>query len=229
MESTSTDAVRRRIVVTGLILGPLLLLLLSNAFIIPDAESMEATFDAMAANPWMLLTESLLEAIGFAIAFASYAGAAHALRSRGGALGTVGAALCMVGILGFTLSASGGLFLYVVAGMPDKGAAFAAGSALAADGVTGTLLMVLMVLGEAGICLLIGGLLRARLVPIWPLLLVLAGVVADNVLGGILASLVADLLLAVASVWVAIALARAPRAAWLGESAPIAAPLAQSA
>ena len=217
MHSTSTDAVRRRIVVIGLIVGPLLLVL-SNAFTIQESDSMRATFDAMAANPWMLLAESLLEAIGFTIAFASYAGSAHALRSRGGALGTVGAVLCMVGILAFSLSAAGGLFLYVVAQMHDKDAGFAAGSALNQDGVTGVLLMVLMVLGEAGICLVIGGLLRARIVRIWPLLIVLLGIVADNVLPGTLSSIVSDLLLLAASVWIAIVLARTPLAVWLGEA-----------
>lgn len=218
MYATSTDAVRRRIVIAGLIVGPVLLML-SNAFTIPETGSMRTDFDAMAANPWMLLTESLLEAIGFATVFASYAASTHALRSRGGGLGTTGAVLCMIGILAFSLSAAGGLFLSVVAQMDDKEAGFAAGSALAADGVTGTLLIVLMMLGEAGICLVIGGLLRARIVRLWPLLLVLLGIVADNVLPGMLSALVADLLLLVASVWVAIALVRAPIAAWLGEAA----------
>jgi len=228
MHSTSTDVTRRRIVVIGLIVGPLLLVL-SNAFTIQESDSMRSTFDAMVASPWMLFAESLLEAVGFTIALASFAGSAHALRARGGALGTVGAVLCMLGILGFSLSAAGGFFLYVVAQLHDKDAGFAAASALKEDGVTGVLLMVLMVLGEAGICLVIGGLLRAHIVRIWPLLLVLLGVVADNVLPGPLSSIVADLLLLAASVWIAILLVRAPLAVWLGDTETATSSVAQSA
>lgn len=219
MNWTSTDAARRRIVTGGITAGPALLLL-STAFTAPDQPGgMRATFDAMAASPWLLLVESLLEAVGFTVALASYAGATHALRVRGGALGSWGAVLCTIGILGFALSAAGGLFLYVVTQMPDADAGFAAGAALNADGLTGAIIMVLMFTGEAGIALVIGGLIRARIVAVWPLLIVLLGIVADNVLPSVLSSIVADVALLAASVWIAIALAKAPHDVWLGTRA----------
>lgn len=217
MNWTSTDGVRRYVVVTGLMAGPALLVA-SNAFIVPDAPGgMRAEFAAMAAQPWLLLVQSLLEALGFTIAMASFAGVPHALRGRGGALGTWGAALCIVGILGFVLSAAGGLFLYVVARMPDAGAGFAAGAALNADAVTGNIVMILMLAGEVGVCLIVIGLMRARLISFWPLVIVLAGIVADYVLPSIFSGLVADVLLLAASTWAGIRLAKAPRAAWLGD------------
>jgi hypothetical protein len=219
MNPTTTDVIRRRIVVAGLIAGPLLLLV-STAFATSNEPSARAVFDAIAANPWMPVTESLLEAIGFTVAFACYAGATQALRSRGGALGTVGAVLCMLGVLGFTLSASAGLFLSMVAGMSDEDAGFAAASAIQNGSPAEVVAMVLMLLGEAGICLIIGGLLRAHLVPIWPLLLVLAGVVADNLPIGPFSTIASDALLLAASVWVAVLLARTPRPVWLGEPRP---------
>jgi N-hydroxyarylamine O-acetyltransferase len=67
MNWTSTDAARRRVVVAGLIAGPAVLLA-SNAFIVLDAPGgMRAEFDAMAAQPWLLLVQSVLEALGFTI------------------------------------------------------------------------------------------------------------------------------------------------------------------
>jgi hypothetical protein len=217
MNWTSTDGVRRSVVVTGLIAGPVLLVA-SNAFIVPDAAGgMRAEFAAMAAKPWLLLVQSLLEALGFTIAMASYAGVPHALRGRGGALGTWGAALCIVGILGFVLSAAGGLFLYVVARMRDADAGFAAGAALNADAVTGNIVMILMLAGEVGVCLIVIGLMRARLISFWPLVIVLAGIVADYVLPSIFSGLTADVLLLAASTWVGMRLARAPRPVWLGD------------
>lgn len=220
MNWTSTDAARRRVVVAGLIAGPAMLLA-SNAFIVPDVPGgMRAEFDAMAAQPWLLLVQSLLEAVGFTIAMASYAAVPHALRARGGTFGTWGAALCVIGILGFVLSAAGGLFLYVVARMPDHDAGFAAGAALNADPVTADLIMVLMLAGEVGVCLVVIGLMRARLVSFWPLVVVIAGIVADYALPSVFSGLVADALLLVASAWIGIALAKAPRDAWLGASAP---------
>jgi hypothetical protein len=220
MNWTSTDAARRRVVVAGLIAGPAVLLA-SNAFIVLDAPGgMRAEFDAMAAQPWLLLVQSVLEALGFTIAMASYAGVPHALRTRGGAFGTWGAALCIIGILGFVLSAAGGLFLYVVARIPDHDTGFAAGAALNADPVTGDLIMVLTLAGEVGVCLVVIGLMRARLVSFWPLVIVIAGIVADYVLPSVFSGLVADALLLAASAWIGVALARAPKDAWLGASVP---------
>lgn len=212
MEPTPADIARRRIVIGGLIVGPTLLLA-SNAFIVPESpDGMRAGFDAMGDAPWILFAQSLLMAIGFAVSLACYAGAPMALRRRGGTLGTWGAALSVLGIVGFTLSAAGGFFLYILTRMPDHEAGFAAAQALDSDDATGIVIIALSLAGEVGICLVIAGLWRAHIIPVWPLVIVVAGIVADSVLDSFLASLVADALLLAASVWVAIALRRSARA-----------------
>ncbi len=211
MNWTRTDATRRRIAVIGLLVGPCLLAL-SNAFETqPNGDSMRSAFDAMTDHPNRLLVQSLLEAIGFMIVLAAYVGTLHALRSRGGALGTWGGALCSVGILGFGFSAFAGTTFYVLAKMPDHDAGFAAAMALVSDGANNAIGMALMIAGQIGICLVIGGLIRARVSRVWPLVLVVAGIVVNFTGGLILTTLIADLLLLGASSWVALALARSAK------------------
>lgn len=211
MQWSSTQVARWRLVLSGMIAGPALLVV-SCLFVAPDGEGgMRAAFEAITAQPWLVLVPSILEAVGFAIALASYAAVIQVVRGRGGALATTGAVLCVLGIVGFAWSAAGGMFLSVLASMEDTDAGFAAATALMADPVTGTILMVLMFAGEAGICLVLIGLLRARLIRFWPLVLVVAGIIADNVVPGNWSGLVADLFLLAASVWTVIVLARGIR------------------
>ncbi|MGN8025593.1 hypothetical protein [Microbacterium sp. 22242] len=206
MDATPTWTARRRLALIGLIAGPALLLL-SSVFIIPDAPGgMRATFDAMAAQPWLLLVQSVLEAAGFAVTLAAFTAVAASADRRGGVLATTGTVLCVLGVLGFTWSASGGMFLSVMARMADRDAGFAAAQAMAGDPVTGGLISVLMYTGEAGILLVLIGLLRARRIRIWPIVLVVAGIAADLVLPGILSGLVADALLLGAGVWTVLSL-----------------------
>jgi len=220
MSWTRTDTARRWVVIIGLVVGPVMLTI-SNAFIIQaQGNSMRAVFDAMTANPSILVVQSLLEGIGFMITFASFAGAAQATRLRGGALGTWGAALCIVGILGFALSSGRGLTFFTLAQLPGHDAGFTAAAAVAGDSANSTIQTVLTLAGQLGICLVIGGLIRARVSRIWPLLLVIAGIIVNSVFGMILTTLVADLMLLAASAWIALALARSSRETWLGQSVP---------
>ncbi|HWU58139.1 MAG TPA: hypothetical protein VN045_05415 [Microbacteriaceae bacterium] len=218
MNWTRTDSTRRRIVIVGLILGPVMLAV-SNAFVIQaQGNSMRDVFDAMTANPSMLIVQSLLEGGGFMIAFASFAGAVQATRVRGGALGTWGAALCIVGILGFALSSANGLAFYSLAPLHNHDVGFAAATAVVGDAAISTIQMILTLAGQLGICLVIGGLIRARVCRIWPLLLVVAGIIVNMAFSMILTTLVADLLLLAAGTWIAVALARSPHEIWLGQS-----------
>jgi hypothetical protein len=146
MNWTRTDSTRRRIVIVGLILGPVMLAV-SNAFVIQaQGNSMRDVFDAMTANPSMLIVQSLLEGGGFMIAFASFAGAVQATRVRGGALGTWGAALCIVGILGFALSSANGLAFYSLAPLHNHDVGFAAATAVVGDAAISTIQMILTTL-----------------------------------------------------------------------------------
>lgn len=221
MNWTQTDGARRRVVMIGLILGPAMLTA-SNAFVIQaQSDSMRAGFDAMTANPTMLLVQSLLEGVGFMITFASFAGAAQATRSRGGALGTWGAALCIVGILGFALSSGRGLTFFALVQLPDHDAGFAAAAAVAGDSANAAIQTVLTFAGQLGICLVIAGLIRARASRMWPLVMVAAGIVIVTVFGMVLTTVVADILLLAASIWIAVRLGRSSRETWLGQSYPV--------
>lgn len=226
MQWTRTDTTRRSIVVAGLIIGSVLLALSSAVILNTPAESMRASFDAMTANPGLIVTAALLETVGFMIVLASFAGSAQALRSRGGALGTWGAALSIVGIAGFALSNATGFEMAAFAQIPDHDAAFAmAKSVMFGDvsGAIGSIEMVMEIAGQVGIVLVIGGLIRARITKIWPLLIVIAGIVVHFAVGLLVATFIADLLLLVGSTGVAVSLARSTHDAWLGERFTVAA------
>lgn len=208
-QAARSQTVRRRVVLWGLVVGPALLLL-SSALIVPEASGgMRATFDAMAAQPGMLIAQSAVEAAGFCVSLAAFAAAAWRVQGRGWSLATTGALLCVIGVLGFTWSAAGGVFLSVLARMKDQDAGFAAAQALIADPVSGALISALMYAGEAGILLVLIGLLRGRLIPLWPIVIVIGGVIADLVLPGELSGLTADALLLATGLWTALALRRA--------------------
>lgn len=233
MQWTRTDAARRRIVVAGLIIGSVLLVLSSAILLGMPADSMRAQFDAMTANPSLIVTAALLETVGFMIVLASFAGSAQALRSRGGALGTWGAALSIVGIAGFALSNTTGFEMASFAQLPDHDAAFATAKSVTmgdVNGMIGTIEMFMEIAGQVGVLLVIGGLIRARITKIWPLLIVIAGIVVHISVGGLLvATFIADLLLLAASTWVAVSLARSTHDAWLGERILAAAPRTKQA
>jgi hypothetical protein len=222
MNWTTTDAVRRRIVVIGLIAGPLLLIASVAINLASTPDSMQAQFDALAANSTPIVLEALLEALGFAITLASLAGSTQALRSRGGALGTWGAVLGILGIVGFAMSNANGFTLAALAQLPDHDAAFkTAGAFMSTDAMStmGTIGMVLEILGQIGILLVIGGLIRARLVRIWLLILVVVGIIINVAIGMTVTTLIADVLLLVVTGWIAVAITRASHEVWLGEAA----------
>lgn len=224
MNWTRTDATRRWIVVAGLIIGPILLVLSVAINFTGPSDSMRADFDRMAANPGLIVVEALLETIGFMVVLAALAGSAQALRSRGGALGTWGAVLSIVGIVGFSFSNANGFTIAELAQLPDRDAGFATATALMSSDVAGTVGMIgmaLEILGQVGILLVIAGHIRARLVPIWILLLVVVGIVINLAIGDIVTTLGADLLLLATTTWVAVRLARCSHDAWLGMPAAI--------
>ncbi|MBS1697663.1 MAG: hypothetical protein JST25_04585 [Actinobacteria bacterium] len=211
MEQTSTQIAQWRLALIGLILGPALLVV-SNAFIVPESSGgMRASFDAIATQPWLVLVPSVLEAAGFALTLAAFAAVSRSVARRGGALATTGAVLCVLGVLGFAWSAAGGLFLAALSGMKDRNAGFEAAMTMTADPVSGALISVLMFVGEAGILLVLLGLVRASLLRIWVIALVVAGIVADQVLPGFLSSLTADALLLAVGILTALSLRRRSR------------------
>jgi hypothetical protein len=210
-------------VVAGLIAGPLLLVLSVAINLTAPTESMRADFDAMTARSGLIVAEAFLESFGFMIVLAALAGATQALRGRGGALGTWGAVLSILGIVGFSMSNANGFTLAALAQLPDHDAAFDTANAIMSGdtiAVAGTITMGLEVAGQVGIVLVIVGLIRARLVSVWLLILVAAGIVLNFVGGTMLTTLIADVLLAVVCTWIAVRLARAPNQVWLGAAEP---------
>ncbi|MEO7147889.1 MAG: hypothetical protein ABIW81_07175, partial [Terrimesophilobacter sp.] len=125
MHWTPTDAVRRWIVVAGLIIGPAVLVLSVAINFSGPSDSMRSDFNKMAENPSLIVLEALLETIGFMIVLAAFAGSTQSLRSRGGALGTSGAVLSIVGIVGFSFSNASGFTLAELAQLPDHDSTFA--------------------------------------------------------------------------------------------------------
>lgn len=226
MHWTRTDGVRRWIVVVGLIVGPILNVL-SLAINLSPPESMRAAFDAMAANPGLVAAESFLETFGFMIVLAALAGSTQVLRSRGGALGTWGAVLCILGIVGFALSNTTGFQLAEFAQAPDRDAAFAMAKAVTSGdlaGTVGTVAFALEIAGQLGILLVILGLMRARIITVWPLVFGIVGMILNAAVGIMVTTLIADLLLLAAGAWIALALARSSHETWLGETVTVTAP-----
>ena len=74
----------------------------------------------------------------------------------------------------------------------------------------------LEIVAQLGMLLVLVALWRGRLIPIWPPVLCVVGILVDAVVGTIEATLVADALLLAVMVWVAILFARIPREVWLG-------------
>lgn len=222
MNWTRTDAIRRALVVTGLIAGPVLLVLSIVINYTPPSGSMRADFDTMAAHAGLIVAECFLETFGFMMVLGAFAGATQALRRRGGALGTAGAVLALLGIIGFAMSNASGFTLAQLTQLPDRDAAFVTAGALLSGEISslvGTIGMVLELLGQVGGLLIIGGLMRARLVPLWPLLIIIVGSITNIVIGTMLGTLISDVLLLIACAWVAMRIARCSHKAWLGEVA----------
>jgi len=226
MNWTRTDAIRRWIVVAGLILGPVLLVLSVASNFAGPSDSMRADFDRIGANPGPIVVQALLETIGFMILLATLAGSTQAIRSRGGALGTWGAGLSVIGIVGFSLSDASGFALAELAQLPDHDAAFTTAAAMMSSdtaGTVGAIGMALEILGQIGILLVIGGHIRTRMVRMWPLLLVVVGIVINVAIGDMLTTLIADVLLLAACAWLAVKIARCSHEAWLGNTAAVSA------
>jgi hypothetical protein len=194
--------------IMALVLGPAVVTL-SAAFILPlpTTDSVHDDFTAMITNRPLLLISSLLEGVGFTITLGGYAAIGQFLRRRGVTLATIGAALCVVGILGFGWAGATGFVLHALTGMTDHDAAFAAAQAIASDPANSVSSM-LEIVGPIGVLLLMLGLFRARIVPLWPVLVIIAGILANGVIGTVVATFVADLLLLAGSTWVAVYLMR---------------------
>ncbi|MEO6827054.1 MAG: hypothetical protein ABI255_04725, partial [Microbacteriaceae bacterium] len=201
MNWTSTDAARRRIVVFGLIAGPALLIISVAVNLTAPLASMRAEFEHMTRTSGLVVVEDLLETIGFMLVLAAFAGSAQALRVRGGALGTWGAALSIVGIVGFALSNAIGFTLAGLAQLPNHDAAFATATALLSGGpmaMVGMVSTVMEVLGQIGMLLVVIGLMRARIVGAWPLVFIIVGAIANVAFGQMLVTLLAYALLLIA-------------------------------
>ncbi|WP_308490917.1 hypothetical protein [Microbacterium terrisoli] len=221
MEWTRTDAARRRIVVVALIIGPLLAALSAAIGLGTDGGGMREQFASMGAHAQTILVQDVLETAGFLLVLAALAGATQALRLRGGTLGTIGAILAILGTAGFSISNATGLAVVALAQQPNQDAAFQTAMALTDDSVlatAGTMGFVLELLAQAGMLLVMIGLVRARLVSAWVLTLPVLGI-AVNAIGGMMAAtLVADLLLLAAGIWIAVRIARCSRQQWLGNA-----------
>lgn len=207
------DAVRRWLVIAGLILGPVLIVLSVTVGLGPEPGSMRASFDLMAERAPQILAQDLLETFGFGILLGALVGVAPALRARGSALAFAGAMLSIAGIIGFAMSNAAGLSVVALAQLPDRDAAFQAASAISSTGpiaVIGTVGWILEIAGQLGILLVLAGLWRARVVSWWPLVLGVVGMLVNAVIGTLAASLAADVLLLAVMTWTVVGLTRVP-------------------
>lgn len=215
MHLTRTDLFRRRLMVGALVIGPVLATVSAAINVRLPSGTMREDFDTMAANASSILAQDLLEIAGFTCLLAALGAVALTLlRERGGALGTWGAVLAVAGIVGFAVANASGLVVVGLAGLPDRDAAFGMAVSLTSTGVAsvaGNVGFVLEVAGQLGILAVLGGLVRARLIRLWPLLVVVAGIVLNAAGGSMTTMLAADVLLVVALTATAFALGRALR------------------
>lgn len=205
------EPVRMLLIRIGLVLGPVLVIASLLIGLGPEPASMRAGFDAMAAHPTIIVIQDVLETVGFAMMLAALAAAAWMLPARGRMFGAVGAVLAVLGIAGFGLSNGAGLAVVALAQLPDRDTAFQVASTISADGplaTASTISWVLEIVAQLGILLVLVALWRAGLTPIWPLLLCVLGVLVNAVLGTMVATLIADVLLLVVGVWVVLGLSR---------------------
>lgn len=205
------DLARRRIVAIGLVVGPVLVVTSAMLGLGHEPESMRAVFDDLASRGGSVLLQDLFELIGFTIVLASFAGATIAIRSRGAAIGIVGATIALVGIAGFGLANGTGVSVLALAQLPARDAAFDTAVAITQSGplaTASTAGWLLELVGQLGILLVLLGLWRARVIPIWPVLVCIIGVLLVAAVGTIAVTLVADVLLLVVGVWVALRLLR---------------------
>lgn len=218
MEWTRTDAVRRRLVLAGLVVGPAVAALSAAVGITHVPDSMRQSFELMGERGQAILFQDLLETLGFTIVFASLAATTRLLRSRGGVLGTVGAILSLAGIVGFSVANASGLAVVALAQLPDREVAYGIAVSITSAGpiaIAGSVGSALEIAGQLGMLLVIAGLLRARLIPVWPIVLVVVGIAVNAAVGTMVATLVADALLVATGGWVAVALARASSESWI--------------
>jgi hypothetical protein len=113
------------------------------------------------------------------------------------------------------------LTFFALVQLPDHDAGFAAAAAVAGDTANAAIQTVLTFAGQLGICLVIAGLIRARASRVWPLVMVAAAIVIVTVFGMVLTTVVADILMLAASIWIAVRLGRSSRETWLGQSYPV--------
>ncbi|WP_417562613.1 hypothetical protein [Microbacterium sp.] len=218
---TRTDAARRWIVVSGLVVGPLLATISVAIGMSPGGDDLRAQFAAMGAHATTVLMQDVLETAGFALVLAALAGATSTLRTRGGLLGTIGSVLAVVGIAGFGVSNATGLAVVALAQQPDQDAAFHTAVAMSSNGVLatmGTVGFALEVVAQVGMLLVFTGLARGRVVSVWVLPIVVIGIGVNGVVGTMVATLAADALLLAACTWTAVRIARCSHAQWLGQA-----------
>lgn len=210
-EAPPHPAPRHALVATGLVLGPIFVVASAMLGLGHEPDSMRAIFDDLGSRAGSVLLQDTLELIGFTIVLASFAGAAMGIRGRGATLGIVGAVLAMFGIAGFGLAGGTSLSVLALAQLPDHDAAFETAVAITQSGPLATVSTagwILEIIGQAGILLVLLGLWRAKVIPVWPALICIVGVLLVATFGTITVTLIADVLLLVVGVWVALRLLR---------------------
>jgi hypothetical protein len=226
MQNNSTQTFRRRLTIVGLIAGPLITIFGSILVMgVPQDEDMRQSFTNMGEHGNTLLLSDLVVTAGFTITALALISATSLARARGGIVATIGAIMAGFGIAGFGLANGTGLAVIALAQEDDAETAFTfaksiteSGPLVPASGIG----WLLEMLGLIGLALVYLGLWRARVVPVWPFVLVLVGSLANIAAPSPVTVLGSVLLACVAGTWTAIRISRLGTQAEVLADAPVA-------
>jgi hypothetical protein len=200
----------------GLIAGPILASIAALIILgVPQSEDMRTSFTTMGEHANTLVMSEMIEIAGFAITALALIAATALVRSRGGAVATIGAIMAGFGIAGFGLANGSGLAVLALATQSDADTAFTFAKAITDAGplLTGSSLgWILEIVGLIGFALVFLGLWRGRIIPVWPFVLCLVGSLANAAIPAPPTVLASTLLACVAGTWAAIRIAHTSRA-----------------
>lgn len=157
-------------------------------------------FASVAAHPGGWTAGALLEMVAWILLIPGAIGIMHLLRGRGATLGNIGGVFTVLGMMGFVGGTVVTLFEVAMAQQPDRSAMITLYKAAMNSPI---LIFVLFIFtGLLGILLLVIGLYRARLAPIWMIALPLVAIALDFVGEGKVYGITEDAILGFALIYI---------------------------
>lgn len=183
-------------------------------------------FVNVAAQPGSWTAGALLEMIAWILLIPGAIGIMRLLRGRGATLGNIGGVFTVLGIMGFVGGTVVTLFEVAMAQQPDRAAMITLYKAAMNSPI---LIFVLFVfIGLLGLLLLVIGLYRARLAPIWMIALPVVAIALDFVGEGKVYGITQDAILGFALVYVGRLIFKLSDAEWKRPSERETEPLGQA-